>query len=153
MFIVYVFIGLFDKIFDSEMNYGGNSLGNFVLASLWNPMMWGGTVTIAGIAVPTMLTILGSAVIVGVATILIGTTVLGKSDIVTLFGLFLILMSIGAVPCVNLYSFVTRDVGMYACEAGETCEAAMFLGAFTAGILMLMWLWSCLEFWLWRSTT
>jgi hypothetical protein len=154
MFVIYVFIGLFDKLFDSDLNYGGNSLGNFVLATLWHPNIWSGSVVIAGITVPTMLTVLGGTILVG-ATILIGSTVLGKSDIVTLFGLFLILMSIGAIPCVSLYSFVTRNVGMFVtdCTIGQPCQVAMIFGAFSAGILMMMWLFSCLEWWLWRSTT
>jgi hypothetical protein len=102
-----------------------------------------------------MITILGGTIAIGVTTILIGSTIFSKSDIVTLFGLFLIFMSIGAVPCVSLYSFVTREIGLYTsdCIIGEPCEVAMIFGGLSAGILMLLWLWSCLEWWLWRATT
>jgi len=155
MFVIYVFIGLFDKLFTAEMNYqGSNSLGDFVLATLFHPNIWSGSVVILGFTVPTMLTVFGTVILTGTA-IIIGSTILGKSDIVTLFGLFLIFMSIGAIPCVSLYSFVTRNVGMFVtdCIIGQPCGVAMIFGALSAGILMLMWLFSCLEFWLWRQTT
>ena len=71
-----------------------------------------------------------------------------------LFALFGAFMSLGAVPIINLYSFVTRNVGQMAgCSIGQVCAPANIFGALSAGILAIMWIFTGLEWWAWRATT
>ena len=156
MFVIYLFIGIFDQVFDPNLNVidgYGNAAGNFMFATILQPWNWGGTINIPLLgAVPMFLTILGSAISVAVGIAVFGA-VFGRSDISALFWLFLAFLSLGAMPCIVLYSFVTRNVAMFACTVGEPCGPAMIFGALTAGILAIMWLFTCVSWWAWRETT
>ena len=153
MFIIYLTIGIFDQTLNSNLQGYGNGASGFVLGSILQPWNWSGTITIAGISIPSLFGILGVAITIAVGIALIGS-VLGRSDIVTLFVLFGAFMSLGVVPIINLYSFVTRNVGQMAgCSIGQVCAPANIFGALSAGILAIMWIFTCLEWWAWRATT
>ena len=153
MLIIYLMIGIFDQTLDPTLQGYGNGVNGFVFATILQPWNWSGTVDIFGVSVPSFFGILGSAITIAVGIALIGS-VLGRSDIVTLFSLFVAIMSLGSLPCIVLYSFVTRNVGMFAgCVANQPCAPANIFGAITAGILAIMWLFTCLEWWAWRQTT
>ena len=155
MFVLYLFIGIFDQTFDKTMNYiGGNINENWLFSTIMQPWNWGGTITFLGYEVPMMLLILGSTITVAVGIALAGS-ILGRSDITTLFALFVALLALGAAPCIVLYNFVSRNVGMFItdCTIGQLCGPAMIFGSLTAGVLAIMWLFTCLEWWAWRSAT
>jgi len=153
MFVTYLMIGIFDQTLDPNLNAYGNSGTSFVLATILQPWNWSGTVTIAGFTVSSLILILGSAVVIATGVALIGS-ILGRSDISVLFALFTALLSLGAIPCIILYNFVTRNVGMFTgCTIGSPCGPAQIIGALSAGILAVMWLFTCLEWWAWRATT
>jgi hypothetical protein len=158
MFVMYLFIGIFDQTFDKNLNVldaYGNAGQNFLFATILQPWNWGGTIDLPLVgAVPMFLMILGSAISVAVGIAVFGS-ILGRSDISTLFALFVAFTTLGALPCIVLYNFVARNVGMFVtdCVVGQPCGPAMIAGALTAGILAIMWLFTCVEWWAWRSAT
>lgn len=153
MFVLYLMIGIFDQTLDSNLNAYGNGGTSYIFATILQPWNWSGTVNIAGFTVPSLILLLGSAITVAVGIALAGAIV-GRSDIFSLFSLFVVLLSLGMAPCIVLYSFVSRNVGMFAnCNIGEPCGPAMIFGALSAGILAVMWLFTCMEWWAWRATT
>lgn len=153
MLIIYLMIGIFDQTLDPNLQGYGNGASGFVFATIFQPWNWSGSINIFGIAVPSFFGILGVAITIAVGIALIGS-VLGRSDIVTLFSLFGALMSIGSLPCIVLYNFVSRNVGQIAgCSVGSVCAPANIFGALSAGILAIMWLFTCMEWWAWRATT
>lgn len=153
MFVVYLMIGIFDQTLDPNLNAYGNAGSNFLFATILQPWNWTGTVNILGFATVSMLGILGTMLVVATGIAVAGS-VLGRSDITTLYAPFLAFMAIGAAPILVLYSFVTRNVGMFAgCTIGEICGPAQIIGALTAGVLAIMWLYTCMEWWAWRATT
>jgi hypothetical protein len=153
MLVIYLMIGIFDQALDPNLQGYGNGASGYVMASIFQPWNWSGTITIAGIQIPSLLGILGAAITIAVGIALIGS-VLGRSDIVTLFALFGSLMSLGAIPCIVLYNFVSRNVGQFAgCVTGQPCAPANVFGGLTAGILAVMWIFTCMEWWGWRATT
>ena len=153
MFVLYLMIGIFDQTFDVSLNAYGNSAQNWVWGTMLQPWNWSGTTTIVGVTVPMFLLILGSAISVAVGIAVLGS-VLGRSDISVLFALFIAFTALGATPCVILYNFVSRNVALFTnCVPNQPCGPAMIFGALTAGILALMWLFTCVEWWAWRATT
>ena len=153
MLLIYLFIGIFDRTLDPTLNAYGNGATGFVLASIFQPWNWSGTINIFGIAVPSLYGILGAAIVIATGIAVIGS-VLGRSDIVTLFALFGTFMSLGSVPCIVLYNFVTRNVGQMAgCTTNVPCSPALIFGGLSAGILGIMWLFTCAEWWAWRQMT
>lgn len=154
MFVLYLMIGIFDQTLDPNLNAYGNSAQSFVFATILQPWNWSGEIYIPLIGnIPSFILILGSAISVAVGIAVLGS-VLGRSDISVLFALFTAFTSLGAAPCIVLYSFVSRNIGMMTnCTIGEPCGPAMIFGALSAGILAVMWLFTCLEWWAWRATT
>lgn len=152
-FMIYLSIGLFDQTMNVNLEGYGNAQNNFMFATLLQPWNYGlGTVTIAGVQIPTLLGILGTAISLAVGIALI-TSVIGRSDIVSLFALFSAFIMLGAPTIIVLYSFITRNVAMMACAVGESCMPANLIGAIIAGSLGIMWLFTCLQWWAWRETT
>jgi len=152
-FIIYIVIGLLDQTANSDLTAYGNGGDNMMFATLLQPWNFGSTnVNIGGIQVPTLLGILGSAITIAVGIALI-SSVIGRSDIVTLYALFGAFLALGAPTIIVLYSFLTRNVGMMACAAGTNCYAANLVGALLAGSMGIMWLFTCGEWWAWRSMT
>lgn len=154
MFVMYLMIGIFDQTFDPYLNAYGNSAQNWVFATILQPWNWSGSITLPIIGtVPSLITILGSALVVALGIAVLGS-ILGRSDISALFALFVAFLSLGSSVCVILYNFVSRNVAMFTnCETGQVCGPAMIFGVLSAGILAVMWLFTCLEWWAWRATT
>jgi len=154
MFVIYLFIGIFDQTFNADMTVTGNIEQNWLFSTIVQPWNWGGTISFGGLQVPMMITILGSAIVVA-AGIAIAGSIFSRSDITTLFALFVAFLALGAAPCIVLYNFVTRNVGMYIsdCVVGQPCGPAIIFGALTAGVLAIMWLFTCVSWWAWRETT
>jgi len=153
MFVLYLMIGIFDQTLDPNLNGYGNSGANFLFATIIQPWNWTGTVNILGFTTLSFIGILGTAIVVATGIAAAGS-LLGRSDISTLFPLFIAFTTIGSAPCLSLYNFMTRNVGQFAgCTIGQTCGPASIIGALSAGILGLMWLFTCMEWWAWRSTT
>lgn len=154
MFVLYLMIGIFDQTFDVSLNAYGNSAQNWVWGTILQPWNWSGSITIPLIGtVPSLITILGGALVVAVGIAVLGS-ILGRSDIASLFSLFLAFLSLGSSICVIFYNFVSRNVGVFAdCQVNQPCGPGMIFGALTAGILAVMWLFTCLEWWAWRQTT
>jgi ABC-type maltose transport system permease subunit len=154
MFVMYLMIGIFDQTLDPSLNAYGNAGGDFLFNTIIQPWNWSGTVTFPILGpVSSFILILGSAISVAVGIAVLGS-ILGRSDISVLFALFTAFAALGAVPCIVLYNFVSRNVALFTnCQLGEPCGPAMIFGALTAGILAVMWLFTCVEWWAWRATT
>ena len=153
MVVIYLFIGIFDQTLDPTLQGYGNGGTGFILATIFQPWNWSGTVNILGVSVPSLIGMFGAAISIAVGIAVIGS-VLGRSDIVTLFAFFGALLSLGAMPCIVLYSFVTRNVGQMAqCSVNAPCAPALIFGGLSAGILGMMWIFTCAEWWAWRSMT
>lgn len=146
-FVIYLSIGVFDQVFDNNLQpIGGSLTGNFVLMTLLQPQNW---------STNGLLIILGLGIVVGTVAALAGSVsafgiTITRSDISALFPLFLVLVGLGSVPIISFYSFITRNVGQFACTVGSSCPPAMIIGSLTAGVLALVWIFTCLEWWLWR---
>lgn len=122
------------NVTDSNINgTGGFTVWTFVT----NPTEWS-TSGLIGV-LTTILVVAGA---VG-----IGLYLWAGSDIALLFGFFIFLLGIGAVPVASLYTFVTREVTRYGCEIGTSCAVSQLVGMFTAGLLGLFWLFSVLSWW------
>jgi hypothetical protein len=154
MAVLYLMIGIFDVALDPQLQGYGNGGTGFLFATLFQPWNWSGTINLPLVgAVPSFLSILGVAITVSVGVALLGS-ILGRSDIANLFPLFIALTTLGAMPCLVLYNFVSRNIGQMAgCDIMATCVPANVIGALVAGVLAIMWLFTCLEWWAWRSTT
>lgn len=152
LFVLYLSIGIFDQVLDKDLNAYGNSASNFAFAVILQPQNWSGTSQFLGFQVSNLLLIFTSALVV-TAGITLSTFLVTKSDLSLLFGLFIMFASLGVVPIGMLYTFVTKNVALYGCTIGETCIEAQMVGALTAGILAIMWLFTCVEWWAWRPTT
>jgi len=113
-------------------------------SALWNfvvdPTAWTGT---------SLLLILGSLVAIG-GTIGIGVYLVTKSDTALFFGVFTLLLGVGAIPIVSLYQMFTRNVSFFGC-ASMPCTPAIIVWALTGGILAVFYVLSVLEWWSGRS--
>lgn len=152
LFILYISMGIFDQTLNSDLQGYGNGESSFVFLTIIQPWNWAGTTEVMGVNIPNFLGILGGAISIAVGIAVIGS-VLGRSDITALFSLFLAFTSLGAVPIIMLYGFMTRNIAPYTCKISESCFESNLLGALTAGVLGIMWIYTCLEWWAWRSTT
>lgn len=143
LFVIHISIGLLDKVLSTTLNeFQTVSTGSTFMDLLIQPWMWSNNAFI--------LIVLGS--VFTVSAITAATAYLTRSDILVLAGLAGIFISMGAIPIVNLYSFVTRNVEQYACTPGD-CMASAIIGGLTAGVIGLMYVMTVLEWWLWRPTT
>jgi hypothetical protein len=59
----------------------------------------------------------------------------------------------GSLPIINLYNFLSRNVGMYACTVGAECYVSNLIAGIIAGGLGLYWIFTCLAWWAWRETS
>lgn len=143
LFVIHISIGLLDKVLTPTLTgFQSISTGSSFMDILIQPWMWNNN--------SFTLIILGS--IFTVSAITAATAYLTRSDILVLAGLAGIFISMGAIPIVNLYSFITRNVNQFACTPGD-CLAASVIGGLTAGVLGLMFIMTVIEWWLWRPTT
>ena len=143
LFVMYIALGLLNHTLNSNL-YDYNSTGTTFLDILIKPWIWSDN--------PFLVLVAGAAIAIAGLTTAIG--IITRSDIVTLSGLAGAFISMGAVPIMALYDFMSRNIGQFAgCIPGDTCAAASIIGALTGGILALMWVMTVMEFWLWRPVT
>jgi hypothetical protein len=147
LIVLYVFnivIGLLDKVLTPTLTgYQSISTGSTYLDILIQPWVWSQN---------TFLTMLVTSIFI-ISGITAAAAFLTRSDILTLAGVAGIFLSMGALPLVNMYSFVTRNIGQFACNPGDPCTAAAVIGSLTVGVIGLMYAFTVLEWWLWRPTT
>jgi hypothetical protein len=143
LFVMYIVMGLLNATLDpSLLAYG--TTGTSFLDILIQPWIWTGNSFLA--------LIVGS--VFAVSAITAAASFISRSDILTLAGLAGVFLSMGAVPIVGLYDFVTRNIGQFAgCIPGSPCGPAAIIGALTAGVVALMYAMTVLEWWLWRPAT
>lgn len=143
LFIIHLTIGFVDVAFNENLDAYGNSLTNYPFAMILQPWNWQGN----------SLYFLFAGIVAAATGIAVTGLVLGRSDLVLLQPIFIIFVSVGAIPIINLYSFVTRHSATFACTVGESCFVSNIFGAITAGFLGIIWMFACLEWWAWRPTT
>lgn len=98
----------------------------------------------------TSLLIIFAGLIGLVGAIGVGVYLYTKSDTVLFFGVFTLLLGIGAVPIVSLYQMFTRNVSFFGCTA-MPCTPAIIVWALTGGMLAIFYVLSVLEWWSNRS--
>ena len=89
-------------------------------------------------------------------TIGIGFYLVFRIDLALLFGFFLFILGLGAIPIMNMWHVVYSEVGVFACVPGPpgvSCFPALLAAMFTAGLLGLLYIFSALEWWSNRQTT
>lgn len=145
LFIVYLSVGIFDQVFDKDLNAYGNGGTSFFFNTLLQPWQWQG--------VSNNFFYFFGAILVGAIGVAVAGSLFGRSDISSLAITAGVFASIGVIPCVSLYSFITRNVGLFACPIGELCGPAQIAGALTAGILAMIYLFTVMEWWFWRAMT
>jgi len=145
LFVLYVMMGLIDQTMNPSLQAYGNGAGSAWLTALTQPWNWQGN---------SLLLLLGTSVVAAVG-IAVGTSFFSRSDIVTLAALAYAFMAMGAIPLITLYSFVTRNVGWFIpdCTIGQPCGPANIIGGLTVGVLGLFYLFTVLEWWMWRPAT
>jgi|WetSurMetagenome_2_1015567.scaffolds.fasta_scaffold35926_2 hypothetical protein len=144
LFVMYLLMGLVDKTLDPNLIAYGTT-GTTFLDILIQPWAWTTN--------SFLLLLVGS--VFTISAITAATSVLTRSDILTLAGLAGVFISMGSVPIIRLYDFMTRNIGPFIseCIPGQACLPASMLGALTAGVVALMFAMTVLEWWLWRPTT
>jgi len=143
LFVMYIVMGLLNATLDPTL-FAYGTTGTSFLNILIQPWIWSGN---------TFILLLVGAVFT-ISAITAASAFLSRSDILTLAGLAGIFLSMGAVPIVALYDFITRNIGQFAgCIPGTACGPASIIGALTAGVVALMYCMTILEWWLWRPTT
>lgn len=70
-----------------------------------------------------------------------------RSDISLLSFPFLFMLMAPMVTIVEVYSFISSQVGSFACAVTESCFISQFFGILFAGTLLLAWGAACLEWW------
>lgn len=166
LFVMYIVIGLIDQSFVDPNHpldqygscYNSTILGWNVTGAVGNCANGNGVNFFSLITQPYnwqdnsfLLTLIAAVFVVSAITA--AAAYLTRSDILTLAGLAGIFFSMGSVTIVALYSFITRNVGQFACTAGQACGPAQIIGGLTAGVVALMWAMTVLEWWLWRPAT
>lgn len=145
LFVVWIVLGLLNATMDPTLsNYQQYSTGSTYLDILIHPWMW---------STNSWLDVLlgGVAIVVGVFT---AQVLFGRSDIITLSGLAAVFLSMGALPIVELYSFMTRNTAQFmGCVPNVACTPSIIAGVLTAGVVGLLYSMTVLEWWLWRPAT
>ena len=143
LYVIYIVIGIIDQVMSPTLQMYGNGASGVFLAALTQPWVWQNN---------SLLLLLGGAVVAG-AAIAAGTSFFSRSDISSLSALATAFFALEVIPLVGLYDFVSRNVGMYACSAGGACGEANIIGGLTVGVIGVMYLFTVLEWWMWRPTT
>ena len=80
-----------------------------------------------------------------------------RSDISTLYWVFVALVSFGAVPIFSIYKFVYNRFGAHACPNVDLitniCPEAAVMAALIAGPIAIYYVFTCVGWWAWRETT
>lgn len=132
---------LYDSVYEDDFelsSYESNetTLWNFIL----NPSGWTGTDLLLIFA-----TLGAVAGVIG-----IGVYFVTRSDTSLFFGVFTLLLGLGAIPIASLYNVITREVEFFGCTA-IPCVPAIMVWAVTGGILAIFYVLSVLEWWSNRS--
>jgi hypothetical protein len=145
LFVMYITMGLIDATLNPSLQGYGNGDNNVFLAALTQPWTWQGNDLIIFIESAFGILFIGA----------IALSTVSKSDIATLAPLASGFFALGAIPLVALYSFITRNVGMFIadCTPGLACMPANIIGALTVGVISLMFIFTICEWWFWRNMT
>ncbi len=98
----------------------------------------------------TSLFVLFAGLVGLVGAIGVGVYLVTKSDTVLFFGVFTLLLGVGAIPIVSLYQMFGRNVGFFGCDA-LPCLPVTIVWALTGGLLAIFYVLSVLEWWSNRS--
>jgi hypothetical protein len=152
LFVMYISIGIVDNMLQSNLTPDASvdtKSPNFLYQMFIQPNIW----NLSGVSGFSML----MSIFVGIGAVAVGiavtATVFGKSDIAMLAIPAGVLLSLGAMPIVSIWSFLTRNVASMACNVGTECLPASLVGALFAGTLGVLWAFTVIEFWLWRPLT
>lgn len=146
MFLVIVQLSfmLFDNtLTDTSYNLSpnnvssGNSTVNSVYDFIINPTVWANSNFMSYL----------SGYLLTTGGIVVGLFLVFRPDITITFGLFVFFLGFGAIPIINIYNLIVREVGAFACTPGVPCSIAIILAALTAGLLALYYVICCIEFW------
>jgi hypothetical protein len=147
LFAMYVGMGLIDQTMNPQLQAYGNGASGAFFSSLIQPWNWQDN---------SLIQLLGASVVIAVG-IAAGASFISRSDIATLASLAYAFMALGAIPIVMFYSFVTRNVATFVtdCQLNPAlaCGPANIIGGLTAGVLGLFYVFTVLEWWMWRPTT
>lgn len=147
LFAMYVGMGLIDQTMNPQLQAYGNGASGAFFSALIQPWNWQGNSLIA---------LLGTSVVIAVG-IAAGASFISRSDIATLASLAYAFMALGAIPIVMFYSFVTRNVATFVSDCqlnpAVVCGPASIIGGLTAGVIGLFYVFTVLEWWMWRPTT
>ena len=143
--VIQAVILVYDQVYATEGDAGylitpydsnDSTIWNFIL----DPTGWTGT---------GLLTIFAGLIGL-VGAIGIGVYMYTKSDTVLFFGVFTLLLGFGSIPIISLYHVLTRNVSFFGCAA-MPCTPAILAWVFTGGIIAIMYVMACLEWWSGRS--
>lgn len=95
--------------------------------------------------------------LVSLALFILGSSIVFRSDIAILTPLFILFLGVGLIPVVSLNWMISSEVGYYACAIPTTaaephCFLSALIGLFFAGLLYMLWIFSCIEWWSARRT-
>lgn len=85
--------------------------------------------------------------------IVIGLMYTQRLEINILFPLFLIILTLGTLPIANLSEIIYREASSFGCIVGEFCYPATVLVALICGLLGILWVFTCVEWWSGRAMT
>ena len=150
LIILQVSIMVLDGSF-SETDYNLNPYNvseniNNTAPDVWDftsdPTAWGDTEFL----------ILWAGIITTAGLIGVGLFVITKSDMALLFGAFTFLLGFGSIPIILLYQIITREVALFGCTT-MPCAPAIIIWTLTGGLLGLMYVFACVEWWTNRQTS
>lgn len=135
---------MYDQVFADDydlISYGDNETTIWSFAT--NPAEWSSSSFIV-----TLLALVSVTGAIG-----IGVYLYTKSDTILFFSIFELLIGVGMVPIISLYQVFTRDITMFGCEVGgAVCTNGIIAWVFTGGILAILYILACLEWWSGRAT-
>jgi len=95
-----------------------------------------------------ILALLGFALLIGAVGFYPFTN---RSDISLLSMPFAFILMAPMPIIISLYSFISSQVGSFACAVTESCYVSQFVGIIFCGSLLLAWGAACLEWWTGRQ--
>ena len=107
--------------------------------------VWGFVADPSGWSKTGLLLIFGSLTAVA-AAIGVGVYLVTKSDTSLFFGVFTLLLGVGAIPIVSLYNMFNRNMSFFGCSS-IPCTPAIIVWILTGGILAIFYVLSVLEWW------
>lgn len=141
LIIIQASILVFDAVStpDFELSsYGSNEsvVWNFVS----NPTGWAGS--------DFLLYFISLTAVAG--TIGVGVYLVTKSDTSLFFGVFTLLLGLGAIPIISIYNVFNRNAAFFGCSS-IPCTPSLIAWILTGGILAVFYVLSVLEWWSGRN--